>query len=188
MAWVLGMGCGATALLSVATMGVAGLAASVVGLGAGPPLAGGIGSGAAPAADDIPPVMLALYRQAAASCPGLSYAVLAAIGTVESSNGTSTAPGVQSGANGAGAEGPMQFLPATFAEYAMPVPPGGARPPSPYDPTDAVYAAARLLCAAGAGSADASGLARAVFAYNHSAAYVDEVLALASAYVTALGP
>ena len=38
----------------------------------------------------------------------------------------------------------MQFEPATFAEYDEPVPPGGAIPPSPFDPTDAVYAAVRL--------------------------------------------
>lgn len=74
----------------------------------------------------------------------------------------------------------MQFLPATFAEYAEPVPPGGAAPPSPYDPTDAVYAAARLLCANGAaGGADIPG---AVFAYNHSTSYVQQVLALAQSY------
>ncbi len=93
--------------------------------------------------------------------------MLAAIGTVESDNGQSTLPGVHSGANSAGAEGPMQFEPATFAEYDEPEPPGGADPPSPYDPTDAVYAAARLLCANGAaGGVD---LAGAVYAYNHSA-------------------
>jgi PAS domain S-box-containing protein len=44
----------------------------------------------------------------------------------------------------------MQFLPATFAMYDRPVPPGRASPPSPYDPADAVYAAARDLCARGA--------------------------------------
>ena len=96
-----------------------------------------------------PPAMLALYQAAAATCPGLPWTILAAIGTVESDNGQSTLPGVHSGANAAGAEGPMQFEPATFAEYDEPVPPGGAVPPSPYDPTDAVYAAARLLCANG---------------------------------------
>jgi len=94
--------------------------------------------------------------------------------------GTSSLPGVHSGANGAGAEGPMQFEPATFASYDQPVPPGGADPPSPYDAPDAVYAAARLLCADGAaGGADIS---RAVFAYNHSASYVTQVLALAQSY------
>jgi hypothetical protein len=44
----------------------------------------------------------------------------------------------------------MQFEPATFAAYDEPVPPGGAKPPSPYDAVDAVYAAARDLCANGA--------------------------------------
>jgi len=78
----------------------------------------------------IPGGYLSLYQQASATCPGLSWTVLAAIGTVESSNGTSTLPGVQAGANSAGAEGPMQFEPATFAQYDEPVPPGGADPPS----------------------------------------------------------
>jgi cell wall-associated NlpC family hydrolase len=124
--------------------------------------------------------MLTLYQQAAATCPGLPWTVLAAIGTVDSSNGSSDLPGVHSGANPAGAEGPMQFEPPTFARYAEPVPPGGAVPPSPYDPTDAVYAAARMLCANGAaGGAD---LAAAVFSYNHSAAYVSQVLSLAGTY------
>ena len=93
--------------------------------------------------DIISAASLLDYQQAASTCPGLPWTVLAAIGTVESDNGTSTLPGVQSGANSAGAEGPMQFEPATFAAYDEPVPPGGANPPSPYDPTDANYAAAR---------------------------------------------
>jgi cell wall-associated NlpC family hydrolase len=71
----------------------------------------------------------------------------------------------------------MQFEPSTFAEYKLPVPPGGANPPTPYDPVDAVYAAARDLCANGArNGADLPG---AVYAYNHSASYVQQVLALA---------
>jgi cell wall-associated NlpC family hydrolase len=74
-------------------------------------------------------------------------------------------------------EGPMQFEPATFLEYARPLPPGGADPPSPYDPVDSVFAAARMLCANGAG--DLSELPHAVFAYNHSDAYVQTVLQLA---------
>jgi len=126
---------------------------------------------------NVPPSMLGLYQAAAATCPGLPWTILAAIGTVESDNGESTLPGVHSGSNAAGAEGPMQFEPATFAEYDEPVPPGGADPPSPYDPTDAVYAAARLLCANGA--RDGADIAGAVYVYNHSAAYVAQVLALA---------
>jgi cell wall-associated NlpC family hydrolase len=60
------------------------------------------------------------------------------------------------------------------------VPPGGANPPDIYDPTDAAYAAARLLCANGAeGGAD---LPAAVFAFNHSDSYVAQVLSLAQSY------
>lgn len=71
----------------------------------------------------------------------------------------------------------MQFEPATFSRYALPVPPGGENPPSPYDPTDAVYAAARMLCADGAGNP--SLLAAALYDYNHSEAYVAQVLSVA---------
>ena len=113
---------------------------------------------------------------AAATCPGLSWALLAAIGSVESDSGRSTAPGVQNGANAAGAEGPMQFEAATFAAYAT-VGPGGATPASPYNPVDAVYTAAALLCANGGATAPAA----AVGDYNHSAVYVATVLVLAQA-------
>ena len=155
-------------------------------------LAGGAGAGvasifgggdstpSASAVAQIPPAMLALYQQAAATCAGLPWTVLAAIGTVESDNGQSTLPGVHSGANPAGAEGLMQFEPSTFAQYDEPVPPGGANPPSPYDPTDAVYAAARDLCANGA--ANGANLSAAIYAYNHSSGYVSQVLALAESY------
>jgi hypothetical protein len=133
-----------------------------------------------PGPDGIPSAMLARYRAAAATCAGLPWTVLAAIGTVESDNGRSNLPGVHSGANEAGAEGPMQFEPATFAMYDQPVPPGGVIPPSPYDPVDAVFAAARLLCADGAGIP--ASLGRAIFDYNHSGAYVAQVLAVARSY------
>jgi hypothetical protein len=125
--------------------------------------------------------MITLYRRAAAnSCHGLAWTVLAAIGTVESGNGTSELPGVHTGANSAGAEGPMQFEPATFIEYDQPVPPGGANPPNPYDATDAVFAAARMLCANGATTP--GGLPGAIFAYNHASWYVSEVLDISSLY------
>jgi len=183
---VLGLGAAAlvfsAVLMAVATGVVsASLSGGSAGSGAnGASEAGGTIGVSAAASSTIPAGMLSLYQAAAATCPGLPWTVLAAIGTVESGNGTSSRPGVHSGANGAGAEGPMQFEPATFASYDQPVPPGGADPPSPYDAPDAVYAAARLLCADGAaGGADIS---RAVFAYNHSASYVTQVLALAQSY------
>ena len=133
----------------------------------------------------IPADYLALYQQAAQGCPGLPWTVLAAIGAVESDHGRSSAPGVHAGANQAGAEGPMQFLPATFAAYAEPAPPGGVSPPSPYDPADAIVAAARLLCANGAsGGTD---IPAAVFAYNHSSAYVTHVITVAARYGATAG-
>ena len=170
---------------AVCVLGVLGLVTGLLGttvVASAVSLFGGDGSPAAMSAatSSIPPAMLALYSQAAATCPGLPWTVLAAIGTIESDNGLSNLPGVHLGANVAGAEGPMQFQPATFAAYAKPVPPGGAEPPSPYDPTDAVYAAARLLCANGA--AEGADIPAAVFSYNHSSSYVQQVLALAGSY------
>ena len=129
--------------------------------------------------DGLPDDYLSWYEEASTTCPGLSWTVLAGIGTMESDNGQTSLPGVHSGANFAGAEGPMQFEPATFAYYGM-VAPGGASPPSPYDPPDAIWSAARMLCADGAGSASA--LYGAIFDYNHSATYVSDVLALAAQY------
>ena len=131
---------------------------------------------AAPGVPAVPAAWETLDQQAAATCSGLSWTLLAAIGRMESDSGRSTLPGVHSGANSAGAEGPMQFEPATFAAYAT-VGPGGVSPASPYDPVDAVYTAAKLLCADGA----ADDPTDAVFAYNHSTDYVNSVLVLAAA-------
>jgi hypothetical protein len=54
---------------------------------------------------------------------------------------------------------------------------------SPYDPEDAIFSAARLLCHDGGGSA--RGLKGAIFAYNHARRYVRDVLALAARYTAA---
>ncbi len=147
-----------------ASVGVVASSTSVVGSGGGAPA--------------VPSAWVLLDTEAAASCPGLSWAVLAAIGRIESDSGQSTAPGVTSGANGAGAEGPMQFEPATFNAYAT-VGPGGAVPPSPYDPIDAVYTAAAMLCANGAGTP--AGLPGALGSYDSTTAYVNTVVVLATA-------
>jgi hypothetical protein len=127
---------------------------------------------------DIPPRYLRLYQRAARGCPGLPWGVLAAVGKLESDHGRSRLPGVRSGWNAAGAAGPMQFgigrgrAGNAWAHYGH----GG----NVYDPADAIPAAARYLCAAGArGGRDVRG---ALFAYNHSAAYVAGVLAVARRY------
>jgi hypothetical protein len=137
-------------------------------------------SGAATAAARalIPPDYLTWYMDAARTCPGLPWSVLAGIGTVESRNGQSGLPGVHSGANFAGAEGPMQFEPSTFALFAT----GPDRPLSPYDPADAIYTAAAMLCASGARGGTITGIENAVFAYNHAGWYVSEVLSQAAKY------
>jgi soluble lytic murein transglycosylase-like protein len=135
----------------------------------------------------IPADYLTWYAGAARTCPGLPWTVLAGIGKVESDHGQSGLPGVHSGANTAGAEGPMQFLPATFAEFAVDADPG--LPVSPYDPADAIYTAARMLCADGARGGSTAGIRQAIFAYNHAVWYVREVLSWAARYAApAAGP
>jgi cell wall-associated NlpC family hydrolase len=166
-----------TMVLIAASVG--GVAASLLGSG------GGGSSPSTTAVAEIPTDYLALYMLAAQTCPGLDWTVLAGIGKVETDHGQSTLPGVHSGANSAGAEGPMQFLPATFAEYDQPIPPDGANPPSPYDPADAIYATARMLCANGA--ANGADLHDAIFAYNHTDSYVAAVLTAAQTYAAIIG-
>ena len=129
----------------------------------------------------IPAAYLTWYKEAARTCHGLAWEVLAAIGTIESDNGRSAARGVRRGKNRKGAEGPMQFEPATFAEYAVRA--DRSHKLSPYDPEDAIFSAARMLCSDGGGRA--RGLKGAIFAYNHARWYVRDVLALAARYTAA---
>ena len=56
----------------------------------------------------------------------------------------------------------------------------------PHQLDDAALAAARYLCASST-MTDAAGWRRAVFAYNHLDAYVDDVAALANRYAAATG-
>jgi cell wall-associated NlpC family hydrolase len=157
--------------LFVIVVAVAGLA-SVVGLGS--TMSPSSVTPSAQALADIPADYLQTYQAAAATCPGLPWTVLAGIGEAETGQGRDTQ------ISSAGAEGPMQFEPTTFTEYDEPTPPGGANPPNPFDPVDAIYAAARLLCANGArGGAD---IPSAIYTYNHDTTYVNEVLSYAAAY------
>ncbi|MEV0675911.1 bifunctional lytic transglycosylase/C40 family peptidase [Actinosynnema sp. NPDC050436] len=133
---------------------------------------------------DIPPEYCLLYVTAAPDCPGLDWTVLAAIGKVETDHGRLKEPGVTEGENFAGAGGPMQFLTPTFNGViaAHQIPPGGASPPSRYNPHDAIHAAAFLLCYNGVRRGD---LRAAIFAYNHADWYVDKVLQQAGTYAEA---
>jgi hypothetical protein len=143
---------------------------------------GGTGPSAL-ARDDIPPVYLELY-QAAGAKYGVDPWILAAIGSIETNHGRSTAPGVSSGVNAYGCcAGPMQFSvvgsPSTWDMYGVDGNGDGAK--SPYDPADAIPAAARYLVASGA----PGDYRTAIFAYNHAVWYVNEVLAKADQYRSA---
>lgn len=120
-----------------------------------------------------PADFMALYRRAAKTCDGLSWSVLAAIGQVESGHGANT------NTSYAGAQGPMQFMPATFAAYGVDGDKDGDR--DIRDPADSVFSAARYLCANGAGRSDGA-LARAIWRYNQADWYVQLVLKLAGQY------
>jgi len=126
-----------------------------------------------------PTSYLQLFQESAARyCPGLSWTVLAAIGQIESADGRNMGPST------AGALGPMQFLPTTWAVWGIDGF-GDAGTPNIMNPFDAVPSAARLLCAGGAADGSAGGAAdlrQAIFDYNHATWYVNEVLALAAEY------
>ncbi len=124
----------------------------------------------------VPPSeYFALYRSAALTCPGMQWTLLAAVGQVESGHGRNVGP------SSAGAIGPMQFMPATFAAYGVDGNRDGRR--DAFDPADAVFSAARYLCEGGAGSD--SEVRAALFTYNHAEWYVDLVLGVQRRIVAA---
>jgi hypothetical protein len=126
-------------------------------------------------AGQVPSTYLELFKESAARyCPGLSWTVLAAIGQIESADGTNEGP------SSAGALGPMQFLPSTWAIWGIDGF-GQKGAPDVTNPYDAVPSAARLLCADGA-AAGGQHLYKAIFDYNHAGWYVREVLGLAARY------
>jgi hypothetical protein len=119
---------------------------------------------------------LQLFQASATKyCPQMPWTVLAAIGQIESGDGRDVGPST------AGALGPMQFLPSTWATWGIDGF-GPSGPPDIMNPYDAVPSAARYLCAAGASSGTQAGLRQAIFAYNHADWYVNEVLGLAAQY------
>jgi len=124
---------------------------------------------------DVPRSYLRLYCKAGTS-NRVPWSVLAAIGKVESDHGRVRLPGVRSGSNWAGACGPMQIgcVPGSKAGNAW-ARYGRGRP---HDPANAILAAARYLVDHGA----RRNLDRAIYAYNHSRAYVAKVKQLARRY------
>jgi hypothetical protein len=173
-------------VLAVTAYGVAqdlGLVDPLAGASPAPTPAAGQPRPSRAAVADIPAGYLRLYQLAARRCRGLSWAVLAAIGKVESDHGRLRLPGVRSGWNTAGAAGPMQFgvgvarAGNAWARFGRDFDRDGRT--SVYDPGDAIPAAARYLCAHGAPRR----LDRALFAYNHSWSYVAKVRRFARRYV-----
>lgn len=96
-----------------------------------------------------------LYREGQRRS-GVAWQVLAAVNYVESDFGRLRESSVD------GAQGPMQFIPSTWAEYGR----GDV-----HDPRAAILAAARFLRAAGAPAREREALLR----YNPSSLYVDAV-------------
>jgi soluble lytic murein transglycosylase-like protein len=124
------------------------------------------------AASGVPPVLVPIYQRAA-SAYGLGPhgpAILAGINEVETAFGTNL------NISSAGAEGWMQFMPSTWTTYGVDANHDGVA--DPYNPEDAIFAAARYLSAAGMPS-DTYG---AIYSYNHADWYVSEVLANAGCY------
>jgi hypothetical protein len=111
----------------------------------------------------IPPFLLPIY-QAAGTQYGIRWEVLAAINEIETDYGRNL------NVSSAGALGWMQFIPSSWRSYGVDANRDGEK--DPYNPVDAIFAAARYLNAAGA----EKDLRRAIFAYNHADWYVDSVM------------
>ncbi len=117
----------------------------------------------------IPPFLLPIY-QACGTQYGIPWEVLASINRIETAFGTNL------NVSSAGALGWMQFIPSTWRAYGVDANGDGRK--DPYNPVDAICAAARYLKAAG-GDTD---IRKAIFSYNHADWYVDEVLLYAQQY------
>lgn len=117
----------------------------------------------------IPPFLLPIY-QACGTQYGVPWEVLASINRIETAFGTNL------NVSTAGALGWMQFIPSSWEMYGVDANNDGKK--DPYNPVDAICAAARYLKAAGA----QDNLYEAIFAYNHADWYVDEVLLYAKQY------
>ena len=111
----------------------------------------------------VPPFLLPVY-QAAGTEYGVRWEILAAINEIESDYGRNL------NVSSAGALGWMQFLPSTWRTYGVDGNGDGRK--DPYNPVDAIFAAARYLKAAGY----QDDVRRAIFSYNHADWYVDSVL------------
>ena len=111
----------------------------------------------------IPPFLLRIY-QAAGIEYDVPWQILAAINEIETDYGRNL------NVSSAGAMGWMQFIPSSWRTYGVDANNDGRK--DPYNPVDAIFAAARYLKAAGA----KDNIRQAIFAYNHAGWYVDSVM------------
>jgi hypothetical protein len=118
---------------------------------------------------EIPPFLLPIY-QACGTEYGIPWEVLASINKIETGFGTNL------NVSSAGAVGWMQFLPSSWEAFGVDANGDGRK--DPYNPVDAICAAANYLEIAGGKES----LYDAIFAYNHADWYVQEVLLYARAY------
>jgi Transglycosylase SLT domain len=118
---------------------------------------------------EIPPFLLPIY-QACGTEYGIPWEVLASINKIETDFGNNL------NVSSAGAVGWMQFLPSSWETYGLDANGDGRK--DPYNPVDAICAAAHYLKVAG-GQHD---LYDAILAYNHADWYAQEVLLYARAY------
>ncbi len=111
----------------------------------------------------VPLFLLPIY-QAAGNQYSIKWQVLAAINEIETDYGRNLSVST------AGAVGWMQFMPATWKTYGVDANGDGKK--DPYNPVDAIFAAARYLKAAGGDK----NIRKGIFAYNHAGWYVDSVM------------
>jgi cell wall-associated NlpC family hydrolase len=125
----------------------------------------------------VPSVLVPIYQRASVAYDlgPQGPSVLAGINEVETGFGTNL------NVSSAGAVGWMQFMPATWEGYGVDANGDGVK--DPFNPEDAIFAAASYLSAAGMPE-DTYG---AIFAYNHADWYVAEVLSNADCYAPSVG-
>jgi hypothetical protein len=173
------------------------ITAIIVSVAGGPDPRTREGGVSAAALADIPPEALTAYRDAATTWQ-VDWAILAAVGKVECNHGRAALDGCNppDTMNSAGARGYMQFIGSTWRKglgqheleprSSPPAADGqgyatdgdGDGDADPWSWADATHSAGRYLFRLNV-SADPE---RALFGYNRSQAYVDEVLSIAGSY------
>ncbi|MCB0909996.1 MAG: lytic murein transglycosylase [Propionibacteriaceae bacterium] len=123
-------------------------------------------------AQSIPGRIKALYV-AAAERYKIPWELLAGIGMAETRHGRNNAT------SSAGAQGLMQFMPRTFAAYGVDGNRDGRR--NIHSDADSIYSAGNYLTRSGVTNGQ-KGVVRALWAYNHSVSYRNDVLYYAWAY------